>query len=145
MTLLFSTTFRLLLWIFLTSDLRPINLVIGLGVALLLPRDTHAKEPLLPLLRAVGTSLVAIPTAYGEAVALMLANGREQVDCTQKQISAHASSRVVFLELLAITITPFTLVLDLHRVHPSHPESPMSFRIHRLRPKARPHRGRTEP
>jgi len=112
---------------------------------LLLPRDTHAKEPLLPFLRAVGTSLVAIPTAYGEALALMLANGREQVDCTQKQISAHASSRVVFLELLAITITPFTLVLDLHRTDPSHPESPMSFRIHRLRPTARPHRGRTEP
>ena len=42
MTLLFSTTFRLLLWIFLTSDLRPINLVIGLGVALLLPQIGRA-------------------------------------------------------------------------------------------------------
>ncbi len=145
MTLLFSTSFRLLLWVFLTGDLQLLNLVIGLSVALLLPRDTHSREPLMPFLRALWTSLIAIPTAYGEAMALMVANGHEQVDCTQKQISAHASSRVVFLELLAITITPFTLVLDLHRIHPARPESPMSFRIHRLRPKPRPHPRRAEP
>ena len=144
MTLLLSTSFRLLLWVFLTGDLRLLNLVIGLGVALLLPRDTHVREPLMPFLRALGSSLVAIPTAYGEALALIIANGREQVDCTQKQISAHASSRVVFLELLAITITPFTLVLDLHRIHPAQPDSPMSFRIHRLQPKARPQMGRED-
>lgn len=144
MTLLFSTSFRLLLWVLLTGDLKPLNLVIGMGVALLLPRDTHAKEPLIPFLRALGTSLVAIPIAYGEALALMVASGREQVDCTQRQISAHASSRVVFLELLAITITPFTLVLDLHRIEPDQPNSAMSFRIHRLRPKARPHSGRAD-
>ena len=100
MTLLFSTSFRLLLWVLLTGDLKPLNLVIGMGVALLLPRDTHAKEPLIPFLRALATSLVAIPIAYGEALALMVASGREQVDCTQRQISAHASSRVVVLELL---------------------------------------------
>ena len=117
MTLLFSTTFRLLLWIFLTSDLRPINLVIGLGVALLLPRDTHAKEPLLPFLRALGTSLVAIPTAYGEALALMLANGREQVDCTQKQISAHASSRVVFLELLYLFLYLWLHIWGIYKLY----------------------------
>ena len=41
---------------------------------------------------------------------------------------------MIFLELLAITITPFTLVLDLHRVeHPGH-HPQLRYRIHRLRP-----------
>ena len=145
MIVVLSLGLRLLLWVLLTGDLRPLNLGIGLAVAILLPRAHSHREPIRPLLRALWDAAIAIPLAYGEAIALILAGGRERCECTERDASRRATPVVIFLELLAITITPFTLVLDLHRVHPSQPESPMSFRIHRLRPTARPHRGRTEP
>jgi multicomponent Na+:H+ antiporter subunit E len=129
-----SLGFRLLLWVLITGDLRPLNLLIGVTVALLLPRAHHHREPIAPLVRALGNAVLAIGMAYGEAIALILANGREQCDCTEHKVSRCATPLVIFLELLAITITPFTLVLDLDRLERSSERPQLRYRIHRLRP-----------
>jgi multicomponent Na+:H+ antiporter subunit E len=86
------------------------------------------------LVRALGNAVLAIGMAYGEAIALILANGREQCDCTEHKVSRCATPLVIFLELLAITITPFTLVLDLDRLERSSERPQLRYRIHRLRP-----------
>ena len=139
MTVLFSLGFRLLLWVLLTGETNRTNLLFGLLVAILLPRAHHHGERVAPLLKAVGQSLVAIPQAYGEAVALIVAGGREHCDETEHRASGTATPLVVFLELLAITLTPFTLVLDLVRVEDAVEGSHHRYRIHRLRPA--PNRG----
>ena len=137
MTLVLSLGFRLLLWVLLTGDLTRTNLLFGVLVAVLLPRAHHHGERVAPLLKAVWQSLVAIPQAYGDALALILAGGNEHCDETEHRASGTATPLVVFLELLAITLTPFTLVLDLVRVEDAVEGSHHRYRIHRLRPAPR--------
>ena len=72
MPLLLSTAFRLALWCLLTADLSRLNLLIGVLIALLLPRVRSRPLPLRELLRALGRSLLAIPRAYLEALRLIL-------------------------------------------------------------------------
>jgi multicomponent Na+:H+ antiporter subunit E len=129
MTLVLSWCFRLLLWILLTSDLSGLNLVIGLVVALLLPQAHRRRQPLMPVLRALAASLIAIPLAYGEAFALMTARSGEQERWIERSASGSTSPLVVFLEVLAITLTPFTLVLGV-----SANGSGPRYRIHQLKP-----------
>lgn len=129
MTVVLSCGFRLLLWILLTSDLGAPNLVIGLAVALVLPQAHHRRQPLLPLLRALVASLVAIPLAYGEAMALIANRGPEQERWIERSASGSTAPLVVFLEVLAITLTPFTIVLGV-----SSSAAGSRYRIHQLRP-----------
>jgi len=77
MAFVLSCLFRLLLWALLTADLSALNLAIGVGLALLLPHARGPGEPLGPTLRALLRSLVAVPLAYGEALALMVSGDRE--------------------------------------------------------------------
>lgn len=141
MIVVLSLGLRLLLWVLLTGDLRPLNLAIGLAVAILLPRAHKHREPIRPLLRALWDAAIAIPLAYGEAIALILAGGRERCECTERDASRRATPVVIFLELLAITITPFTLVLDLHRVEQPGHSPRLRYRIHRLQPQTLPPQG----
>jgi multicomponent Na+:H+ antiporter subunit E len=142
MTVVLSLGFRLLLWVLLTGDTNRTNLVFGLLVAILLPRAHHHGDDVASLLKALWQSLVAIPQAYGETVALILAGGDEHCDETEHRASGTATPLVVFLDLLAITLTPFTLVLDLVRVEEGMEGSHHRYRIHRLRPAQR--RGRAQ-
>lgn len=137
MTVVLSLGFRLLLWVLLTGETSGTNLLFGLLVAILLPRAHHHGDKVAPLIRALGQSLVAIPQAYGEAGALILAGGNEQCDETEHRASGTATPLVVFLELLAITLTPFTLVLDLVHIEDAVEGSHYRYRIHRLRPAER--------
>lgn len=129
MTLAVSYAFRVLLWILLTSDLSGPNLAIGLAVALLLPQAHHRSQALLPALRALVGSLVAIPLAYGEAIALIAGRGREQERWIERSASGSQSPLVIFLEVLAITLTPFTIVLGV-----TTGAAGPRYRIHELRP-----------
>ncbi|MEB3166503.1 MAG: sodium:proton antiporter [Cyanobacteriota bacterium] len=132
MGFLLSCLFRLLLWGLLTADTGAVNLLIGLGLALLLPHAQGPRQPLGALLRALGRALVAVPKAFGEALALIQAGGAEQEDWIEQPASSGRQRLVIFLEVLAITLTPFTLVLGLSQVD----GRPM-YRIHRLRPASR--------
>lgn len=124
-----SCLFRLLLWGLLTADTSPTNLLIGLGLAVLLPHARGPEQPLAPLLRALGHSLMAVPLAYGEALALICGGREEQESWIERPASSTSSRLVVFLEVLAITLTPFTIVLGLDRL-----EGRPTYRIHQLRP-----------
>jgi multicomponent Na+:H+ antiporter subunit E len=131
-----SCLFRLLLWGLLTADTSAPNLLIGLGLAVLLPHARGPGQPLAPLLRALGRSLIAVPLAYGEALALICGSRGEQESWIERPASSTSSRLVVFLEVLAITLTPFTIVLGLDRLN-----GQPSYRIHQLRP----HRPSEEP
>ncbi len=127
LSLLLSTGLRLALWCLLSMDLRPANLLIGLAVALLLPRRGGPPLPLPQLLGAVGRALAAIPEAYGQAFALILAPR-----CRAQQVSVERQEGpgdlLLVLEIFRITLTPLTLVLGLEadgrrlRVHELVPE-----------------------
>jgi multicomponent Na+:H+ antiporter subunit E len=128
MGFLLSCLLRLLLWYLLTADSSALNLAIGAALALLLPHAQGPRQPLGPLLRALGQALVAVPQAYGEALAL-IGGGREQERWLEQPASPPSQRLVIFLEVLAITLTPFTLVLGLSRV-----DGRPIYRIHQLRP-----------
>jgi len=138
MGFLLSCLLRLLLWYLLTADSSAVNLLIGVALALLLPHAQGPRQPLGPLLRALWQALLAVPLAYGEALALIQAGGVEQERWLQQPASPPRQRLVIFLEVLAITLTPFTLVLGLSRV-----DGRPIYRIHQLRPL--PRQARTAP
>lgn len=123
-----STAFRLLLWFLLTSDGTPPNLLIGLAIALCLPRSRSGRWPLRQLVRVLAQSLVAIPRAYAEALTLLVAPG-----ALERRIvlpgSGGASPLVVFLEVFAITLTPFTIVLGVQS-----DANGLRYQVHQLLP-----------
>lgn len=128
MTWLLSTAFRVLLWFLLTSDGSWPNLLIGLAVAVCLPRSRSARWPVGRLWAVIFQSLIAIPKAYVEAFALMLAPSERERFILQPG-SGMTSPLVVFLEVFAITLTPFTIVLGVQ----SDPNA-LRYRVHQLRP-----------
>ena len=130
MVFLLSCLFRLLLWTLLTSDLSAVNLAIGVGLALLLPHARGPREPLAPTLRALMRSLIAVPLAYGEAFALIGSGDREVESWIERPAGDPRHRLLIFLEVLAITLTPFTIVLGL-----SNGERGPHYTIHQLRPR----------
>ena len=132
MVFVLSCLFRLLLWALLTADLGLVNLAIGMGLALLLPHARGPSQPLAPTLRALCRSLLAVPLAYGEALALMVGGDRERESWIERPASDPRNRLLVFLEVFAITLTPFTIVLGL-----SDGERGASYTIHQLQPNLR--------
>ncbi len=128
--LLLTTGFRLAVWCLLTADLSHLNLLIGLVVALLLPRAHSRPLPLRALLRALGRSLLAVPQAYLEALRLIL--GREPVEAETSEVTTDPRvPLLVFLDVFRITLTPFTIVLGLE-------DGGRRYRIHALTPHRAP-------
>jgi len=127
LTLLLLTGVRLVLWCLLSMDLRPANLLIGLAVALALPRPGGPPVPLPQLLAAVGRALAAIPEAYAQAFVMILAPS-----CQERLVSVERregrGDLLLVLEIFRVTLTPLTLVLGLEadgrrlRVHELVPE-----------------------
>jgi multicomponent Na+:H+ antiporter subunit E len=128
MALILSTAFRLLLWFLLTSDGTALNLMIGLALALSLPRARSGRWPLRRLVGVVLLSLMAIPKAYVEALTLLVAPGERERSIVQPG-SGMASPLVVFLEVFAITLTPFTIVLGVQS-----DANALRYRVHQLLP-----------
>lgn len=125
---LLSTGFRLLLWFLLTSDGTALNLLIGLALSLSLPRSGSGRWPLRRLGPVMLQSLVAIPRAYAEAVALVVAPAERERFIVLSG-SGNPSPLVVFLEVFAITLTPFTIVLGVQS-----DANALRYRVHQLLP-----------
>lgn len=124
--LLLTTGFRLAVWCLLTADLSRLNLMIGLVVALLLPRAHSRPLPLRALLRALGRSLLAVPQAYLEALRLIF--GHEPVEAEISESATEGSiPLLVFLDVFRITLTPFTIVLGLE-------DGGRRYRVHAMKP-----------
>ncbi|MEB3264067.1 MAG: Na+/H+ antiporter subunit E [Synechococcus sp.] len=139
---LITVGLRLLLWCLLTGDLEAANVAIGLAVALALPRFRRGRPvPPLVLLRAVGDCLVALPQAYLEAWRML--RGQAAGDPVREEIvrlpaEGRGSALLVFLEVFRVTLTPFTLVLDLE------PDG-RHYRVHRLAYGRGSHPGECQP
>ena len=134
MTPFLTIAFRLALWCLLTADPRPVNLAIGLVVALLLPSHRGHGLPPRQLAAAVGRTLRVIPQAYAEAFRMMrIPHGRERLveipasEPVGSGRTRRAPGLLVFLDLLRINFTPLTLVLGIsgdgrrYRLHPLEP------------------------
>ncbi len=104
---------RLVIWFLLTSDFSLANILIGVSVALLLPRGATNPGVLKDWLRTLGEVLVAIPQAYKEAVEIMIRpHSHESV--TLEQVKPRRTPSLIFLDIFLITFTPKTIVQRYH-------------------------------
>jgi multicomponent Na+:H+ antiporter subunit E len=122
MTPFLTIGFRLALWCLLTADLRPVNMAIGLAVALLLPSHRGHGLPPRQLAVAVGRTLRVIPKAYAEAFRMMrVRHGQERLveipasEPVGPGRSRRAPGLLVFLDIVRISFTPLTVVLGINR------------------------------
>ncbi|NJL87057.1 MAG: cation:proton antiporter [Leptolyngbyaceae cyanobacterium SM1_1_3] len=104
---------RLTIWFLLTADISLANIVIGVCVALLLPRSSTAPAALKDWLRTLGEVMVAIPQAYKEAVEIMVRPHTEEA-VTIEQVKPQRTPGLIFLDIFLITFTPKTIVLKYH-------------------------------
>ena len=104
---------RLAIWFLLTADVSLANIVIGIGVALLLPRRNIAPAVLKDWLRVLGEIIVAIPQAYLEAFEIML-HPHTCEEITMERVKPNRTSGLIFLDIFLITFTPKTIVLKYH-------------------------------
>ena len=138
MTPFLTIAFRLALWCLLTADPRPVNLAIGLAVALLLPSHRGHGLPPRQLATAVGRTLRVIPLAYAEAFRMMrIPHERERLvempasEPVGSGRAWRAPGVLVFLDILRISFTPLTLVLGISG-------DGRRYRLHLLEPNRQP-------
>lgn len=105
---------RLAIWFLLTADASLANIIIGVCVALLLPRSYTAPPPILrDWLRVMGEIIIAIPQAYVEAFEIMF-RPHNREDITMERVKPQRTPGLVFLDIFLITFTPKTIVLKYH-------------------------------
>ncbi len=100
---------RLTIWFLLTADLSVANIIIGVGIALLLPRSYTSPEKLKDWLRVLWEIVIAIPQAYIEAFQIMLTPHNEE-EIVRQRIPPRRTPGLVFLDIFLITFTPKTIV-----------------------------------
>lgn len=120
---------RLAIWFLLTADLSLANIIIGVSLALLLPRGYTSPGALKDWLRALWETLVALPQAYFEAVDIML-RPHTQEEVTMERVKPRRTPGLIFLDIFLITFTPKTIVLKYHEQG--------WYEVHRVRRRNRP-------
>jgi len=114
---------RLTIWFLLTADLSLANIIIGVCVALLLPRGYPSPSKLKDWLHTFWEIIVAIPIAFIEAVEIIL-RPHNQEEVTLERVKPNRTPALIFLDIFLITFTPKTIVLryrddgwyEVHRV-----------------------------
>ncbi|NJR39769.1 MAG: cation:proton antiporter [Leptolyngbyaceae cyanobacterium CSU_1_4] len=104
---------RLVIWFLLTANWSMANIVIGVCVALLLPRSRTAPGTLKDWSQALWKTIVAIPQAYLEAFQMIL-HPHTQETTTMERAKLRRSPGLIFLEIFLITFTPKTIVVKCH-------------------------------
>ncbi|MCP9926638.1 Na+/H+ antiporter subunit E [Cyanobium sp. CH-040] len=126
---LLNVALRVGIWMLLTQDPRTLNVLIGVGVALLLPLHRDRAVPLRDLAGAVGAVLVAVPQAFHQAVLLLTRRRREGYGLVPG--SGRRSDLLMFLEVFTITLTPFSICLGMDRAG-------RHYQVHTLTPERVP-------
>ncbi len=75
---------RLTIWFLLTADFSVANIIIGVSIALLLPRSYTSPEKLKDWLQVLWEIVIAIPQAYIEAFQIMLTSSQLRRHCSTK-------------------------------------------------------------
>jgi multicomponent Na+:H+ antiporter subunit E len=104
---------RLTIWFLLTANWSAANIIIGILIALLLPRSYTAPQRLRDLLSVLWKIILAIPQAYMEAFEMLLRPHKYE-DIVMEPVPSKRSPRLIFLDVFLITFTPKTIVLKYH-------------------------------
>ncbi len=107
---IFSLTLRLAIWFLLTNDFSLPNIMIGVAIALWLPRGATSSERLKDWLRVLGEIIVAIPQAYIEAIQIMFCPHNHE-EIVRKRVKPRRTPGLIFLDIFLITFTPKTIVV----------------------------------
>jgi multicomponent Na+:H+ antiporter subunit E len=108
--------FRLSLWFLLTANFTLENIIIGILIALLLPRSYTKRDSIKELLQVLWKIILAIPQAYIEAFE-MLFRPHDEEDIVMEKVRPNRSSRLIFLDVFLITFTPKTIVVKYNQEH----------------------------
>jgi multicomponent Na+:H+ antiporter subunit E len=109
----FNIALRLAIWFLLTADFSLANIIIGVGIAFLLPRGRASLGALKDWLQIIWEIIVAIPQAYIEAVEMIFRpHNTEDIIC--EQVKPNRTLGLIFLDIFLITFTPKTIVLKYH-------------------------------
>lgn len=104
---------RLTIWFLLTANFTVENVLIGIAIAVFLPRSSATPERIKDLLVGLGKIVWAIPQAYIEAVQLILTPHNEEA-LIMERVQLRRSPGLIFLDIFLITFTPKTTVLNYH-------------------------------
>jgi multicomponent Na+:H+ antiporter subunit E len=115
--------FRLSIWFLLTADLSPANIMIGIAIALILPRPKLTVTDLKEWLQVGKKIFIAFPQAYLEALEIMIFPHQKEI-ITQEKVSDQRPAILIFFDIFLITFTPKTIVLkyqkegwyDVHKI-----------------------------
>lgn len=102
---------RLTIWFLLTADFSLANSLIGLGIAIVLPRSVTRPSAIRDWLHVIWEIIVAIPIAYIEAVEIMLRPHLYE-DVVLERVKPNRTPGLIFLDIFLITFTPKTIVLN---------------------------------
>ena len=106
---------RLTIWFLLTADISLANVIIGLAIALLLPRRVPQpkalRDWLKDWLRVIGEIIIAIPQAYFEAIEIMIRPHLYE-EIVLERVKPNRTPGLIFLDIFLITFTPKTIVLN---------------------------------
>ena len=100
---------RLVIWFLLTADFSVANIVIGVAIALLLPRSYLKSAPLKDWLQTLGEIIMAIPQAFIEAIEIMIRPHNEEY-IVRERVKPRRTPGLIFLDIFLITFTPKTIV-----------------------------------
>ncbi|NER47420.1 MAG: Na+/H+ antiporter subunit E [Symploca sp. SIO1A3] len=104
---------RLAIWFLLTADVSLPNIIIGVAVALLIPRRYTTASFWKDWLRVFGEIIVAIPQAFLEAFEIIF-RPHNYEDIVMERVKPQRTPGLIFLDIFLITFTPKTIVLKYH-------------------------------
>ncbi|MEL6582145.1 MAG: cation:proton antiporter [Cyanobacteria bacterium J06621_12] len=118
-----SLILRLTIWFLLTADFSLPNVLIGLAIALILPRGRTFPGTVQDWFKSLFQVLKAIPQAYSEALEIMFRPHKGE-DFVRQRAKPRRAPALIFLDIFLITFTPKTIVVkhdeqgwyEIHRV-----------------------------
>ena len=104
-----NLTLRITIWLLLTADLSLPNILLGIAIALILPRGYTSKENLKEWLKTLWKVIIAIPQAYAEAIEIIF-RPHNQEAIVRQRVKKKRTPGLIFLDIFLITFTPKTIV-----------------------------------
>ncbi|MFM5999206.1 MAG: Na+/H+ antiporter subunit E [Dolichospermum sp.] len=123
--LILSLTLRLSIWFLLTANVSLTNIIIGVIIALLLPRGKSSPENLKSWLKVIIKIIITIPLAFMEAFEIIL-HPHHQEEIIIEKVKIKRSPLLIFVDIFLITFTPKTIVFkyreegwyEVHQIKP---------------------------
>ena len=104
---------RLTIWLLLTANVSLTNIIIGVIIALLLPRGKSSPEKLKSWVKVIIKIIIAIPVAFMEAFEIIF-RPHKQEEIIMEKVKLNRSPLLVFIDIFLITFTPKTIVMKYH-------------------------------